>query len=48
MKRNLYLTTKPVEEAKEIYLKALGGAAEPHSEKIRVIDALGRVTSEAV
>ena len=48
MKRNLYLTTKPVEEAREIYMEALGDAAEPHTETIRVIDALGRVTSEAV
>jgi len=48
MKRNLYLTTRPVEEAREIYMDALGSSAEPHSEKIRVTDALGRVTSEAV
>ena len=48
MKRNLYLTTRPVEEAREIYMRALGDAAEPRAEKVRVIDALGRVTSEAV
>ena len=48
MKRNLYLTTRPVEEAREIYMKALGDAAEPRAEKIRVIDALGRITSEAI
>ena len=48
MKRNLYLTTRPVEEARDIYMKALGDAAEPRAEKVRVIDALGRVTSEAV
>ena len=48
MKRNLYLTTRPVEEAREIYMKALGDAAEPHAETVRVIDALGRITSEAV
>ena len=48
MKRNLFLTTKPVEEARDIYMKALGDAADPRSEVVKVIDALGRVTSEAV
>lgn len=48
MKRNLYLTTTPVEEAREIYMNALGAEAEPVTETISVIDALGRVTSEAV
>lgn len=48
MKRNLYLTTTPVEEARQIYMEALGDAIEPHAETVRVIDALGRVTSEAV
>lgn len=48
MKRNLYLTTKPVDEAREIYMEALGDAAAPNTETIRVVDALGRVTSEAV
>ena len=48
MKRNLYLTTKPVEEARDIYMDALGDAADSRSEEIKVIDALGRVTSEAV
>lgn len=48
MKRNLYLNTLPVEEARSIYMDALGDAAMPHSETVRVIDALGRVTSEAV
>ena len=48
MKRNLYLKTTPVEEAREIYMDALGDAAEPRAEVISVIDALGRVTSEAV
>lgn len=48
MKRNLYLTTKPVEEARDIYMEALGDAAQPHAETVKVIDALGRVTSEAV
>ncbi len=48
VKRNLYLTTTPVEEAKEIYMKALGGDITARTETMRVIDALGRVTSEAV
>ena len=48
MKRNLYLTTTPVEEAREIYMEALGRSVTPRAEKIRVTDALGRVTSEAV
>lgn len=48
MKRNLYLKTTPVEEAREIYLEALGDALEPRAETVRVINALGRVTAEAV
>ena len=48
MKRNLYLNTRPVEEARDTYLKALGEAAESRAETVRVIDALGRVTSDAV
>ena len=48
MKRNLYLTTTPVEEARDIYMGALGAGIGPRSEKVKVIDALGRVTSEAV
>ena len=48
MQRNLYLNTIPVEEAGDLYMRSLGDAAEPHAEKIRVTDALGRVTSEAV
>ena len=38
----------PVEEAGELYMRSLGDAAGPHTEKIKVTDALGRVTSEAV
>lgn len=48
MKRNLYLTTRPVEEARAVYMEALGDVARPHSETVRVIDALDRVTSEAI
>ena len=47
MKRNLYLTTIPVEEAKRKYMEALGDIT-PSSEMIDVIDALGRITSEAI
>ena len=47
LKRNLYLKTTPVEEARDIYLKALGNT-EARAETVRVIDALGRVTSDAV
>lgn len=48
MKRNLYLKTTPVEEARQIYMDALGEAASARAETVSVIDALGRVTSEAV
>jgi len=48
VKRNLYLTTTPVEEARKIFMDALGGGISPRAETVRVIDALGRVTSEAV
>ena len=48
MKRNLYLTTIPVEEAGNLYMEALGDSVQPRAEKIRVIDALGRITSEAI
>lgn len=49
-KRNLYLNTTPVEEAKERYLtwleQDLTGAGE--QELIPVTESLGRVTAEAV
>ena len=48
MKRNLYLTTRPVEEAQNIYMDALGDDISPSAETVKVIDALGRVTAEAV
>ncbi|MBR0374339.1 MAG: molybdopterin biosynthesis protein [Mogibacterium sp.] len=48
MKRNLYLTTTPIDEAREIYMNALGDDLRPRAETIRVTDALGRVTSEAI
>ncbi len=48
MERNLYLTTTPVEKALDIYLEALAGDICPRIERIRVTQALGRVTSGAV
>ncbi len=48
MERNLYLTTTPVSEAKDKYLEALNGDIHPRTERIRVTEALGRVTAEAV
>ena len=48
MQRNLYLNTMPVDQAKAIYMEALRDILRPHPEAIRVTDALGRVTAEAV
>ncbi len=48
MQRNLYLTTTPVEEAGKIYFEALREDIRPRPEIIRVTDALGRITAEAV
>jgi len=47
-KRNLYLKTIPVEEAKTKYMAALSGLLDAKHEKIKVTDALDRITSEAV
>ncbi|MEG2523040.1 MAG: molybdopterin biosynthesis protein [Lachnospiraceae bacterium] len=47
-KRNLYLNTMPVEEAKEIYMHALEEELIPKKEKIPVEKSLGRVTADAV
>lgn len=46
-KRNLYLKTTPVEEAKKIYLEALKKIWEPAYETIPVIEACKRVTRHA-
>ncbi|MCL1802875.1 MAG: molybdopterin biosynthesis protein [Eubacteriaceae bacterium] len=46
--RNLYLTNIPVEEALEVFLKALKPFAANASEECQVIDSLGRITSQAV
>lgn len=46
-KRNLYLDNMPVEQALAAYLAALGEFQAEH-ETIPVIDALGRVTAQAV
>lgn len=47
-KRNLYLQTKPVEEAQQLYLSALEKIVKIQYEEIPVIEALDRITSEAV
>lgn len=49
-KRNLYLHTTPVEEAKEQYIRWLKakGSAGAEKETILTQDSLGRVTAEAV
>lgn len=47
-KRNLYLKTTPVEEAKAIYLEALKKIWEPEYETVPVIEACKRVTRHAV
>lgn len=48
-KRNIYLNVLPMEEAIEIYEERLKEFIRPREEEnINVIDALGRVTSEAV
>ena len=46
-KRNLYLKTIPVEEAKEKYFERVREIIQPKSETIKVIDSLGRVTKKA-
>jgi len=50
MKRNLYLKTKPVEEALADYMKALekAGILQPRTEWIDTYDALGRQTAGPV
>ena len=48
MRRNLYLTTTPVEQARSVYLEALRDCIKPCAETVKVIDALGRITAEAV
>jgi len=47
-KRNLYLNTTPVDEALKIYLEAIKKVLKIKYEKIQVVDALNRVTKEAV
>lgn len=47
-KRNLYLKTIPVEEAKEKYMEALGGLIEPKIETVDVRDSLDRITASAI
>lgn len=47
-KRNLYLKTTPVEEAKKIYLEALQKIWKPAYEMVPVIESCGRVTRHAI
>lgn len=47
-KRNLYLKTIPVEEAKEKYMAALGDLIEPKIETIDVRNSLDRITASAI
>ena len=46
-KRNLYLDTKPVEEAAELYLNALRPVVTIQYETIPVTESLNRVTRHA-
>lgn len=47
-KRNLYLKTIPVEEAREKYFTRVSEIIKPASETIPVIDSLDRITKSAV
>lgn len=47
-KRNLYLKTIPVEEAREKYMEAIEKIVEPKYETIDVRESLGRITAEAI
>lgn len=47
-KRNLYLNTTPVDEALKIYREALSKDLKIKVERIPVVDALNRITKEAV
>lgn len=47
-KRNLYLKTIPVEEAREKYLGRVSDIIKPEHETILVIKSLGRITGKAV
>lgn len=48
VKRNLYLSNTPVDEALDKYLKHLKGKVTYSLEKIPVIESLGRLTASAV
>jgi len=47
-KRNLYLSTTPVDEALKIYMEAIKKVLNIRYERIHVVDALHRVTKDAV
>ncbi|MDO4732200.1 MAG: molybdopterin biosynthesis protein [Bacillota bacterium] len=48
MKRNLYLSNTPLEEAKALYLQRVAPLIQAQPESIPVIEALGRITSAPI
>ncbi len=48
MKRNVYLTMKTLEEAKELFFSRFSSKQRTNSEEISVTDSLSRVTAEPV
>lgn len=48
MKRNIYLETTPVEEARNIYLSRIRQLVEPKYETVPTVQSFGRITAEAV
>lgn len=48
MKRQVYLSMKPLEEAKEIFFSRIGRDRRTEIETIKTEDALGRITAEPV
>jgi len=48
MKRNLYLSNTPLEEAKALYLQRVAPLIQPQPECIPVIEALGRITTSPI
>ncbi|MEG0019203.1 MAG: molybdopterin biosynthesis protein, partial [Oscillospiraceae bacterium] len=48
VKRNLYLSNTPVDEAVDKYLRALQSIVKPKTEEIWVADSLERITDKAV
>lgn len=48
MKRNVYLSMKPLEEAKELFFSRIGHDRRTEIETIQTEEALGRITAEPV